>query len=138
MLEHGPGAANDQRDQAGCGPLVKPLPQAFRRGQPTDAQGLLEKVVVAHAGDGLEIALAQAQQPQVAAQDVDVGDLPAASTQPAHLPPQVAVAVDARAGQGQAGVAGVEFVVALLDDPSLHVFTCQVSFLDRRILINLY
>jgi hypothetical protein len=48
------------------------------------------------------------------------------------------VAVDARAGQGQAGVAGVEFVVALLDDQSLHVFTCQVSFLDRRILINFY
>ena len=91
-----------------------------------------------HAGDGLEIALAQAQQPQVAAEDVDVGDLAATSTQPAHLPPQVAVAVDARAGQGQAGVAGVEFVVALLDDQSLHVFTCQVSFLDRRILINFY
>ena len=52
------------------------------------------------------------------------------------LPSQVAVAIDARAGQGQAGVAGVEFVVALLDDQSLHVFTCQVSFLDRRILIN--
>ena len=42
LLEHGPGAANDQRDQAGCGPLVKPLPQAFRRGQPADARGLFD------------------------------------------------------------------------------------------------
>ena len=108
------------------------------RGNATDAQGLLEKVVVAHADDGLEITLAQAQQPQVAAQDIDVGDLAATSTQPAHLPPQVAVAVDARASQGQAGVAGIESVVALLEDQSLHVFTCQVSFLDRCILINLY
>ena len=108
------------------------------RGNATDAQGLLEKVVVAHADDGLEIALAQAQQPQVATEDVDVGDLAATSTQPAHLPPQVAVTVDARAGQGQAGVAGVEFVVALLEDKPLHVFTCQVSFQDRRILQYFY
>jgi hypothetical protein len=35
-------------------------------------------------------------------------------------------------------VAGVEFVVALLEDKSLHVFTCQVSFLDRCILQNIY
>ena len=138
LLEHGLRTAENQRDQAVGGRLVQSLPQALGRGNATDAQGLLEKVVVAHAGDGLEIALAQAQQPQVAAQDVDVGDLAATSTQPAHLPPQVAVAVDARAGQGQAGVAGVEFVVALLDDQSLHVCTCQVSFLDRCILINFY
>ena len=43
-----------------------------------------------------------------------------------------------RANQAQAGVAGVKFVVALFDDQSLHVFTCQVSFLDRYILINFY
>ena len=54
------------------------------------------------------------------------------------LTTDLTVAVDARAGQGQAGVAGVEFVVALLDDESLHVCTCQVSFLDRCILINFY
>ena len=41
------------------------------------------------------------------------------------------MAVDARAGQCQAGVAGVEFVVALLDDESLHVCTCQVSFFGQ-------
>jgi hypothetical protein len=46
--------------------------------------------------------------------------------------------IDARANQGQAGVAGIEFVVALLKDKSLHVFTCQVSFQDRRILQYFY
>ena len=50
-------------------------------------------VVVAHTGDGLEIAFAQGKQPQVAAQDVNVGD---------------------------------------------DFFTCQVSFLDRRVLQNFF
>ena len=48
------------------------------------------------------------------------------------------MAVDTGANQAQAGVAGVKFAVALLDDQSLHVFTCQVSFFDRYILINFY
>ena len=138
LLEHGLRTARDQWDQAVGGSLVQSLPQTLGRGDATDAQGLLEIVVAAHAGDGLEIALAQAQQPQVAAQDIDVGDLPVAPTQSTHLPAQVAVAVDTGANQAQAGVAGVKFAVALLDDQSLHVFTCQVSFFDRYILINFY
>ena len=64
--------------------------------------------------------------------------LPAAPGQAAHPWPQIAVTVDACADQGQAGVAGVEFVVALLEDQSLHVFTCQGSFRDRCILQNFY
>jgi hypothetical protein len=57
---------------------------------------------------------------------------------PANRWPQATVVVDARANQGQAGMAGVEFVVALLKDESLHIFTCQVSFQDRRILQYFY
>jgi hypothetical protein len=99
---------------------------------------VLEIFVAAHGGDGLKIALAQTQQPQGAAHDVDFGDLTAAPDQAAHLPPQVAGAVDTGADQRQAGVAGVEFVVALLEEHSLHICTCQVSFWDRRLLVNFY
>jgi hypothetical protein len=136
LFEHGPGTASYQRDQAGCGLLIQPLSHALSRGEAADTQRLLEILVVAHGGDGLKITLAQAQQPQGAAHNVDFGDLAAAPDQAAHLPPQVTGVVDAGADQWQAGVAGGEFVVALLEDQSLHVCTCQVSFWDRRILIN--
>ena len=41
-------------------------------------------------------------------------------------------------GPAQGGVVGVEFVVALIEDQSLHVCTCQVSFRGGCILINFY
>jgi len=46
---------------------------------------------------------------------------------------KVAVPVDTGTDQGQAGVAGVKFFVALLEDKSLHVITCRVRFWDRCI-----
>ena len=67
VFEHGLGTTQNKRDQACCGPLVQSLPQALGRGDAADAQGLLEIVIVPHTGNGLGIALAQAQQPQVAA-----------------------------------------------------------------------
>ena len=67
LLEHGLRTAEDQRDQAVDGRLIQPLPQALRRGEATDTQGLLKKVVAAHAVDGLIIAFAQTKQAKIAA-----------------------------------------------------------------------
>ena len=42
------------------------------------------------------------------------------------------------AGYGQAGVTGIEFAVTLLKEQPFHIFTCQVSFLNRCRLRNFY
>jgi hypothetical protein len=67
-------------------------------------------------------------------QDIDLGNMIAALGHPADRPAKVAVPVDAGTGQGQPGVAGVEFFAALFEYQSFHVFTCRVSFPDKRIL----
>ena len=110
------------------------MTQPLDRGHPADTQGLFEVVVLPHGGNGLIIAFAQAQQAKIAAKDIDLGNVIAPLGHLADIPAQVAVPVDAGAGQGQPGVAGVEFFAALFEDQSFHVFTCRVSFRDRRIL----
>jgi hypothetical protein len=114
------------------------LTQPLDRGHPADTQGLFEVVVLPQGGNGLIIAFAQTEQAKIAAKDIDLGNVIAPLGYPADIPAQVAVPVDAGAGQGQPGVAGVEFFAALFEDQSLHVFTCRVSFWDRWILQYFY
>jgi len=122
-LEHGSRTSIDHRDQLSSG-LVQSLPQPLDRGHPADTQGLFEIVVLSHGGNGLIIALAQTQQAQIAAQDIDLGNVIAPLGRPADIPAKVTVPVDAGASQGQPGVAGVEFFAALLQEHSFHVFAC--------------
>ena len=81
-LEHGSRTAIDDRDKVGSG-LIKSLPQPLDRGHPTDPQSLLEIVVLPHGGNGLIIALAQTQQAQIAAKDIDLGYVIASLGHPA-------------------------------------------------------
>ena len=136
-LEHGSRTSMDDRDKVASG-LVQSLPQPLDRGHPDDTQGLLEIVVLPHGGNGLIIALAQTKQAKIAAKDIDLGNMIAPLGHPADIPAKVAVPVDAGTGQGQPGVAGVEFFAALFEDQSFHVFTCRVSFRDRWILQYFY
>ena len=56
------------------GLFIETLAQTRRRGHPADLQCLLEKEILAHLFHRLEIVLALAQQAQVGAHQVDVGD----------------------------------------------------------------
>ena len=127
----------DDRDKVGSG-LIQSLPQPLDRGYPADTQGLFEIIVLTHGGNGLIIAFAQTKQAEIAAQDIDLGNMIASFGYPADIPAKIAVPVDAGTGQSQPGVAGVEFFVALFEDQSFHVFTCRVRFRDRRILQYFY
>ena len=136
-LEHGSRASIDDRDTFG-GRRIQSLAQPLNRRHPADTRGLLEIVILAHGGNGLIIAFAQAKQAEIAPKDIDLGNMIAPFGHLADMPAKVAVPVDAGAGQGEPGVAGVEFFAALFEDQSFHVFTCRVSFYDRRILQYFY
>ena len=126
-FEHGAGVLDDQRNECStC--LVQSLTQPLCRRDSADTQRLLEVLVIPLGGDGLIIALPKTQQAEVTADNVDLGNVIAPLAHAAKSSPQVTVVIDARANQSQAGVAGVEFVVALLEDEPLHIFTCQVGF----------
>ncbi len=75
-------------------------------------------------GNGLIIVLGQTQQAQIAAKDIDLGNVIAFLEHQADMPAEVGVPVDAGTGQNQAEVTGVEFFAALILDHSFHVFIC--------------
>lgn len=62
----------DARDvlEQGCGPRVQPLAQRWARRQQPDAQCFLEKLVAPIALDGVKVALALHQQPEISPNNV--------------------------------------------------------------------
>jgi len=81
-FEHGPGCLDDGRDKI-ASRLIQPLAHPFRRGDAVYAQRLAKRGVLPHAGYGLKITLAHAEQPKIAPQDIDLGDVIA----PGHILP---------------------------------------------------
>ena len=86
------------------GLFIETLAQTRRRGHPADLQCLLEKEILAHLFHRLEIVLALAQQAQVGAHQVDVGDAVAQGDGLEPLP-QATMAVDDRSRHCHAGLA---------------------------------
>ena len=77
-------------------------------------------------GYGLEVVLALAQQPKIGPDQVERGYTAAEGN---GLEPllQATVAIDDRAGHRQAGMGGVDFGVALLEDEGHRQFTLGVK-----------
>jgi len=133
MLEHGPGCLVNDRDEI-ASRFIQPLAHPFRRGDAVYTQRLTKRGVLPHAGYGLKITLAHAEQAKIAPQDIDLGEVIAPGHLPADPASQLAVSVDAGSNQGQPGMAGIEFAVALLQNESFHHRSCRVNFFDRPAL----
>ena len=103
---------NDACDRVGD--LVEPLAQGFRGRHLLYAQGCgKELVILPERADCLEVALALAQKPQIAAQHIGGGDSTAGRGL-GHARGEGGKAINGQSDQGNAGVRGVEFRVGLL------------------------
>jgi hypothetical protein len=92
-----------------------------------EPQALGEKVVFAHAGDRLEVALAQAQQADVAFQDSGVGDgIRAGNRRGMRSNSHSRPLMQCHADQSQTGVSGT-IRLCLFYDEWPHHFTDWVS-----------
>ena len=97
------------------GLFIEPLPQPRRGGHPADAQRPLEERVVAHPFHGLEVVLALTQQPQVGADQINVGyAMTKGNRLQARL--ETTVSVDDGTDHRQADVRGIDFRIALLEN----------------------
>ena len=97
-----------------------------RRGHPSDTECLLEERILADTFYGLEVVLALAQQSKIGPDQVDMGYAVAQGDGLEALF-QPTVAIDDGAGYHQAGMGGVDFRVALLEDECHWQFTPWVK-----------